>query len=196
MSGGKVQRALGEQAHELLAQLVDAVARLGADRVQRVEAAERRRGLHLRGDVPGLQAVDLVQRDHDGDAEREDALGDEAITAADAVATVEHEEHALHVLERLVDRSLQVLGEQVARPLEPRQVGEDELVLRPVRDPEDTPARRLRLVRDDRDLAAAERVHERRLPDVRPTRDGDEPGPHQKKSWKTARVTRAPSRPP
>ena len=73
-----------------------------------------------------------------------------------------------------VDRVLHPLGERVERPLEARQVGEDELVVVAVRDPEDAAARRLRLVGDDRDLAAAERVHERRLADVRPARDGDE----------------------
>ena len=74
------------------------------------------------------------------------------------------------VLERRVDRALHVLGQRVERPLEPGQVGEHELVVVAVRDPEDAPPRRLRLVRDDRDLAAAERVHERRLADVRAAR--------------------------
>ena len=60
----------------------------------------------------------------------------------------------------------------------PGQVGEDELVVVAVRDPEDAPPRRLRLVGDDRDLAAAERVDERRLADVRPAGDGDDPGLH------------------
>jgi hypothetical protein len=68
-----------------------------------------------------------------------------------------------------------VLGERIARPLKARQVGEDELVVVAVGDPEDAPPRRLWLVGDDRDLPAAERVDERRLPDVRPPRDGDEP---------------------
>ena len=78
------------------------------------------------------------------------------------------------VLERRVDGALHALGERVERPLEAGQVGEHELVVVAVRDPEDPPARRLRLVGDDRHLAAAERVDERRLADVRPARDGDE----------------------
>ena len=109
-----------------------------------------------------------------GHAEREDALCDEAVAGADPVAAVEHEQDAVDVLERRVDRALHVLRERVARPLEAGQVGEHELVAVAVRDPEDAPPRRLRLVRDDRDLAAAERVDERRLADVRPPRDGDE----------------------
>ena len=47
-----------------------------------------------------------------------------------------------------------------------------------VRDPEDTAPRRLRLVGDDRDLAAAKSVYERRLADVRTTRNRDEAGLH------------------
>src|SRR5712691_1565177 len=67
-----------------------------------------------------------------------------------------------------------MLGERIERPLETRQVGEDELIVVAVRDPEDPSPRRLRLLGDDRHLAARERVHERRLADVRPPRDGDE----------------------
>src|SRR5581483_3616847 len=58
------------------------------------------------------------------------------------------------------------------------KVREHELVVVAVRDPEDAAPRRLRLVGDDRHLAAAERVHERRLADVRPPSNGDESRPH------------------
>src|SRR5205814_2310185 len=67
----------------------------------------------------------------------------------------------------------------IAWALEARQVGEDELVVLRVRDPEDATARRLRLVGDDRNLAAAQRVHERRLADVRPAGDRDKARAHQ-----------------
>ena len=89
------------------------------------------------------------------------------------------EQDGVDVLERLVDRALHPLGERVERPLEAGQVDEDELVVVAVRDPEDAAPRRLRLVRDDRDLPAAERVDERRLADVRPPGDRDEPGLHR-----------------
>ena len=97
---------------------------------------------------------------------------------ADPVARVDHEQHRVDVLERRVDGALHALGERVARPLEAGQVGEHELVVVAVGDPEDAPPRRLRLVRDDRHLAAAERVDERRLADVRPAGDGDEAALH------------------
>ena len=109
-----------------------------------------------------------------GHAEREDALGDEAVAGADPLAGREHEHDAIHILERRVHRALHPLGERVERALEARQVGEHELVVVAVRDAEDAAARRLRLVGDDRDLAAAERIDERRLADVRPACDRDE----------------------
>ncbi len=134
--------------------------------------------VHLLCDVARLEPVDLVQRDHDRHAEREDALCDEAVPGPDSLARGEDEHYAFDVLERRVDRALHALGERVERPLESRQVGEYELVVVAVRDAEDAPARRLGLVGDDRDLPAAERVHEGRLPDVRPPGEGDESRPH------------------
>ena len=132
-----------------------------------MERPEPGGGLHLRGDVPRLQPVDLVHGDHDRDAECEDALGDEAVAGADVGAAVDDEQDAVEVLERGVHGALHALGERVERALEAGEVGEHELVAVAVRDPEDPAARRLRLVGDDRHLAAAERVDERRLADVR-----------------------------
>ena len=131
---------------------------------------------------PGLSRSTLFSAITTGDAEREHALRDEAVARADPLARAEDEEDGVDVLERAVDRALHVLGERVARPLEAGQVGEDELVVVAVRDAEDAPPRRLRLVGDDRDLAAAERVHERRLADVRAAGDGDEAALHAGRS--------------
>ena len=182
----EIERPFAEEPDELVAELGDAVARLRADRMQRVEVAEPRRRAHLRRDVARLQPVDLVQRDHDGRAEREDALRDEPVAGADAFACAEDEQHAVHVVERAVDRALHVLGERVLRTLEAGQVGEHELVVVARQDPVDAAPRRLGLVRDDRDLAAAKRVDERRLADVRAARHGDEAAPHDESFW-TAR---------
>ena len=114
----EVERPFAEEADELVSELVDAVAGLRAHRMQRVEVAEPRRRRHLRRDVSRLQPVDLVERDHDRRAEREHALGDEAVARADAFARAQDEEHAVHVVERSVDGALHVLGERVARALE------------------------------------------------------------------------------
>src|SRR5437868_12523860 len=122
--GREVERPFRQELHELVAELADAVAGLRAHGMQRLEVAERRSGVHLLGNVPGLEPVDLVERDHDPHAEGENAFGDEAVAAADPVAAVEHEQHALDVLERPVDGALQVLGQQVARLLEAGPVGE------------------------------------------------------------------------
>src|SRR5439155_12042614 len=97
---------------------------------------------------------------------------------ADPLACRENEEDAVDLLERLVDRPLHPLGQRIARPLKTGQVGEHELVVVAVGDPKDSLPGRLRLVGDDRDLPAAERVHKRRLADVRPPGDGNEPTLH------------------
>ncbi len=170
----EVRRPLRQQGDELVAQLVDPVAGLCAHRVQREEPTQLGRGHHLGRDVTGLQPVDLVDRDHDRHAELEDALRDEAVASADPLACVDHEQHRVHVLERRVDGALHTLGERVARPLEAGQVRQDELPVVAVRDAEDAPPRGLRLVGDDRDLAAAQRVHECGLADVRAPGDRHE----------------------
>ena len=71
---GEVERPLRQQRDELVAEPRDAVAGLRAHRMERVEVTEVRRRLHLLRDVAALQPVDLVERDHDRDAERVDAL--------------------------------------------------------------------------------------------------------------------------
>src|SRR5213079_1815983 len=88
-------------------------------------------------------------------------------------------------------RPLHVGREPVARPLESWEVDQDELIPVAVDDAADPPPSRLRLVRDDGDLPAAERVHERRLPDVRPPGCGDESAPHAA-IWNSTSVTTEP----
>ena len=111
-----------------------------------------------------------------GTPELEDAARDEAVPCTDPLARREYEQDGIDVLERRVDGALHVLGQRVERSLEARQVGEHELVVLAVGDPEDPSPRGLRLVGDDRHLASRKRVHERRLADIRPARYGDEAG--------------------
>ena len=178
----EVLRPFREEPDELVAKLPHPVPGLRADGMERVEVAEPRSRLHLGGDVTRLQAVDLVERDHDRHPEREDPSGDEPVARADSIPCVEHEQYGVDVLEGRVDRTLHVLGQRVARTLEPGEVGQHELVVVAVGDAEDAPPGRLRLVGRDRDLAAGERVHERRLADVRAARDSDEARPHRSSS--------------
>ncbi len=156
----------------------DAVAGDRAHRMQRMEVAELGRARHLLGNVTGLEAVDLVERDHDGGVEGEDALGDEAVARADPFPRGEDEEDRVDVVEALVDGALHAFRERVARALKTGKVGEHELVVVAVDDADDATAGGLRLVGDDRHLAPAERVDERGLPDVRPTHDRGETGSH------------------
>ncbi len=105
---------------------------------------------------------------------REHALGDEPVAGAGRLGAVEHEQDRVDVGQRLVDRALHPAGEAVARRLEARQVEQHELPVVAVHDARDAAARGLRLVGHDRHVRAAERVHERRLADVRTPGDPDE----------------------
>ena len=76
-----------------------------------MKVAELRRRVHLRGDVPALQIVDLVEHDHNRDAEREHTLGDEAIAGTDPLPRREHEEHRVDIPKCMVDRALHAVNE-------------------------------------------------------------------------------------
>ena len=147
----------------------------GADRVQRVELAERGGLLHLRRDVPGLQAVDLVDDDDHRHPEREHPARDEPVPRSDPVACAHDDHDDVDITgDRLVDPSLHPLGQRVDRLLPARQVDQHELrVIRRI-DAADLVAGRVRLVGDDRDLRARQRIDERRLAHVRPAGDGHE----------------------
>ena len=183
LAGREVGRAFAEQRRDVVAELADAVARDRAHGMQGLELAELGGGHHLRGDVAVLQPVNLVEHDDHRLAHGEDAVGDEAVTGADALAGAEHEEDRVHIGKGAVDRVLHALGQRVERALEARQVDEHCLpvltVRRAVGDAEDAPPRGLRLVADDRDLAAAEGIDEGRLADVGPASDRDESAAHQ-----------------
>ncbi len=148
--------------------------------MQGVEVAQCGRRLHLRRDVRGLEAVDLVQRDDDRSPETENAPRDEAVARADVGPRVDDEQYRIDVVERRVDRLLHALGERIDRTLEAGKVDERQLVVGAVRDAEDPPARGVRDGRRDRDLLAAERVDKRGLPDVRAAGNRDETGLHVK----------------
>ena len=62
------------------------------------------RRLHLLGDVSRLEPVDLVDHDHDRDAEREDVPRDVAVAGADPLARVDHEQ-----------RHVEIVGDRLAR---------------------------------------------------------------------------------
>ena len=127
-----------------------------------------------------LQSVDLVDGDDHGHAEREHTARDEVVPRADPIAGGDDEQHGVDVVERGIDRSLHALGERVHRSLEPGEIDEHELPVRAVGDAEDPTARRVRHLRRDRDLVPCQRVDERRLADVRPSGNGDEPAPHDR----------------
>ena len=77
--------------------------------------------------------------------------------------------------QRALDAPLHALGERVARALDAGQVDEHELPVVAGRDAADLAPRRLRLVGDDRHLAADDPVDERRLAGVRPAGSATKP---------------------
>jgi hypothetical protein len=176
-----------QEFRKIVLERLEALGPQRADRMQGVEVAQSGSRLDLRGDASRREPVDLVERDDDRRTGAEDPLGDEAVSRPDPLVGGEHEEESVDVCERAVDRLLHALREGIARPLEPRQVDEHELVTLAVDDGRDPSTRRLRLVRDDRDLPTRERVHERRLADVRPPRYRDEPRPKAQRSRAGAR---------
>src|SRR5437588_5139789 len=137
LAARKIRRTIREQRDELVAQVTNTLPGLRAHGMQCVEVPEPRRRVHLGGDVAGLQAVDLVQDDHDGNAELEHALGDEPISCADSLPRRQHEENAFDVLESRVDGALHALRQRVQRSLKSRQIRKHELVVVAVRDAED-----------------------------------------------------------
>ena len=100
--------------------------------------------------------------------------GDEPVARPDPLLGVDHEQAAVGVGELALDPSLHPLGERVARALDAGQIDEHELPVGAGGDAADRAARRLRLVGDDRDLRADDRVGERRLADVGPAGERDE----------------------
>ena len=167
----EVERALGQQRDEVVEQLVHAAARAGRDREDRVARRRARRHRGARCTVlRAIGAVDLVDRDHDRDVERP-LCSRPAMKRSpgpmpcSALKTIRQPSASCQLV---LDPPLHPLGERVARTLDAWQVDQHQL---PVRDPGDGPDRapgRLRLVGDDRDLAAHERVRERRFADVGP----------------------------
>jgi hypothetical protein len=105
----------------------------------------------------------------------EHAPRDEAVARADVRSRVDDEENGVDVVERRIDRLLHPLGQRIHRALEAREVDERELVVGAVSDPEDPPPGRVGHGRRDRDLLAAEGIHERRLAHVGAAGDGHEP---------------------
>ena len=100
VAGRVVHRPLGQQRDQVGAQLVDAVAGLRADRMQRVEVAERAAVFICVAMCPAFSRSILLSAITTGHAELEDAARDEAVARADALARVEDEQHDVEVVAR------------------------------------------------------------------------------------------------
>jgi hypothetical protein len=170
------ERALGQHLAEALHERPHPLAGSRGDREHVVADVERGGGLQRQHGPRPVEAVDLVHHDDDGQPRFAQKRREEAVAGADALLPVHDEQRDVGVGELALDARLHPRGERVARALHARQVDEHDLAVIVRRHAADRPPRRLRLVGDDRDLPPDDRVHERRLADVRPAGEGDEAG--------------------
>ena len=181
---GEVERALREQGDEVVDERRDA-RRPCARTTGKISAStspSSAAACSALDDLRPAEAVDLV--------ERRSVTGAFAPASACAMkrspgpptpcAPSTHEQHGVGLRQLRLDAPLHARGQHVARALHAGQVAQHRLpVAGAGGDAADRAARRLRLVGDDRDLAADDRVDQRRLADVRPPRQRDEPGPRR-----------------
>ena len=166
----------------MLDERLDAGALARRQREDVVGDAELGGGLQRRQRVGLVEAVDLVDDDRDRHVGARQGAGDEAVARADALLAVDEQQRRVGLAELALDARLHALRQRVARALHAGQVDEHELRAAAHRDPADRAARRLRLVGDDRDLLADDRVDERRLADVRAAGERDEAGARGRRS--------------
>src|SRR5829696_734746 len=168
--------ALRHERHKLLDHRRDSRSADRADREQlALDVEVGRRGQCLHG-ARSVEPVDLVQHGHRRHARSLQRVGDEAVPGADLLLAVQHEQRGIGIRERALHLALHSLGERVAGALHARQVHEHELPVVAGGDSTDLASGRLRLVGHDRDLAADDLVHKRRLSRVRPPGEGNEAG--------------------
>jgi hypothetical protein len=121
-------------------------------------------------------AVDLV----DGEDHRTPGLREHvahvAVAGAVGLGDVDDPHREVHLAQASHRRLHHALVHPVHRLVDARRVEEDDLPSGRVDDGQDPVARGLGLVGDDRHLLPHQPVHQRRLPDVGSSDDGDEPG--------------------
>ena len=123
-----------------------------------------------------VDGVDLVD-DHDRRRQIE-MTGDPLIAGAERLGRIDHEADRIDVADAVERRCVDPLAERRDRFVQTGRVDEDHLRVGGRQDAAHASARRLRLVADDRHLAPAHRVDERRLADVRSPDECDESAAH------------------
>ena len=123
----------------------------------------------------GAGDIGLVHDNHRGGQMK--VSGDPAVTFAELLRRVEHQRCDIHVVGTSEGSGIDALAKRGDRLVQARGVDEHELMMRPRQHPHDPVPCGLRLVRHDADLLPADRVHQRRLADVRPPEKSYEPRP-------------------
>ena len=155
---------------------------LPAHRVQRMEVAEARGRLHLRRECPGFRRSTLFTRSRPARRARARAAMNRSPAPIRSRAASTKSTPSTSSNDASTVRCMRSVSASSGRWKPGRSTRTSWPVFGRWRRREIRLPRRLRLVRDDRHLAAGERVHERRLADVRPSGDGDEARSHTSKS--------------
>src|SRR5262245_46999429 len=181
----------GEKAHGSIGEIVLGIERrrlgqLGGERVeQRWDPLARMRGYaqrHVRTwrrkrRLARARAVELGGRDDYRRAALAQVREQRGVVVAEPREQVEQHERDVAVVPRLLGLAVQDRVQRARAVVQSRRVDEEQLRIGCVLDAEDAAARGLRLVADDRELLAEDRVHERRLPGVGSAEDRGDASP-------------------
>jgi len=116
--------------------------------------------------------VHFIDEQEEGDLDHPERLDDELVPVPEGLGGVDEEAEQVRGLERRIDEVHHPAVQRVERLVDAGVVDENDLAFLRCLDAQDADARRLRLIRDDGDLLAEERVEEGGFSDVGPTEQG------------------------
>ncbi len=123
--------------------------------------------------------IDLVEDEHDRRLRLLEQAGDELVAVPRARRGVEHQHDNVDFPQGLDGGVHHPDVQSMQGPMDARRIDEHDLAVRIILHAQDAPARRLRLVGDDRDLGADEGVEQRGLAGVGPPDQGHVTGLHR-----------------
>ena len=157
-----------------LLQFVDARSLQRRDRNDRRKLKRFLQRVDQRKQLRFRQPIDFVQCENRLPLEALRLLEQQRIGVRQRAARVNHQEQNIDAFERRGDLVHHLAAKRGVGFVQTRRVDKNDLTLRRRHNALNAIARRLRLVRYDRDLLADDAIHKRRLARVRPTNDRDE----------------------
>ena len=175
--GREILRPLGQRRQNAFLQRLEAVGgncRYGDDLGERVllpvSIDQGQQRLLVR------QQVDLVRQQEDGNGQLLDQRQRVLVAGREFARCIDHQQEQVAALQCLPHLGHHALVHARLGPVDSRRVQKDDLGVGPVHDPLDAVPRGLRLVGDDGDLGAHQRVQQRRFANIRPPENGNKPG--------------------